>query len=206
MNDAIPTHRRTIVIESFDSDESFEIVASLQDERPWADGENLVSDVHRMSLRMLIDRATLTVTDVNASMERTPHAECTAIEPAFRSLIGVSVTRGFNKEVSERVGRQRGCTHLDFLAKAIGPAVIQTMASASSRRAGLAGIGRTVSQDTGGWLRNTCHLWGEGGIGLTKISEGWRPGVDGYPARSLVEMRRRRASSVSFDEVDEDRA
>jgi hypothetical protein len=206
MNEEIPTHRRTIVIESFDSDESFDICASLQDERPWASGDDLVSDVHRMTLRMTIDRASLTVTDVNATMDRTPHVECTAIEPAFRSLIGISVTRGFNKEVSERVGRQRGCTHLDFLAKAIGPAVIQTMASASSRRAGLAGIGRTVSQDTGGWLRNTCHLWAEGGIGLTKIAEGWRPGVDGYPARSLVDMRSRRPSSVSSDEINENRA
>ena len=204
MNENIPTHRRTIVIESFDSDESFVVSASLQDERPWANDDGLVSDVHRMTLSMTIDRAALVVTDVSATMDRTPHVECTAIEPAFRSLIGVSVTRGFNKEVSERVGRQRGCTHLDFLAKAIGPAVIQTMASASSRRAGLAGIGRTVSQDTGGWLRNTCHLWAEGGIGLTKIAEGWRPGVDGYPARSLVEMRSRRTSVVG-DEVDENR-
>ena len=204
MNENIPTHRRTIVIESFDSDESFVVSATLQDERPWANGDGLVSDVHRMTLSMTIDRAALVVTDVSATMDRTPHVECTAIEPAFRSLIGVSVTRGFNKEVSERVGRQRGCTHLDFLAKAIGPAVIQTMASASSRRAGLAGIGRTVSQDTGGWLRNTCHLWAEGGIGLTKIAEGWRPGVDGYPARSLVEMRGRRTSVVG-DEVDENR-
>ena len=204
MNENIPTHRRTIVIESFDSDESFVVSASLQDERPWANDDGLVSDVHRMTLSMTIDRAALVVTNVSATMDRTPHVECTAIEPAFRSLIGVSVTRGFNKEVSERVGRQRGCTHLDFLAKAIGPAVIQTMASASSRRAGLAGIGRTVSQDTGGWLRNTCHLWAEGGIGLTKIAEGWRPGVDGYPARSLVEMRSRRTSVVG-DEVDENR-
>jgi len=204
MNENIPTHRRTIVIESFDSDESCVVSASLQDERPWANDDGLVSDVHRMTLSMTIDRAALVVTDVSATMDRTPHVECTAIEPAFRSLIGVSVTRGFNKEVSERVGRQRGCTHLDFLAKAIGPAVIQTMASASSRRAGLAGIGRTVSQDTGGWLRNTCHLWAEGGIGLTKIAEGWRPGVDGYPARSLVEMRSRRTSVVG-DEVDENR-
>lgn len=194
MKDAIPTHRRTIIIESFDDEESFDITATLQDERPWADNDALVSDIHRMSLTMKIDRASFVVTDVTASMDRTPHMECNAIEPAFRSLIGVSVTRGFNKAVSERVGRQRGCTHLDFLARAIGPAVIQTMASSSSRRAGLAGIGRTVSQDTGGWLRNTCHLWAEGGIGLTKIDEGWRPGVDGYPATTLVEMRRRRAS------------
>jgi len=193
VKETIPTHRRTIVIESWDDDESFEITATLQDERPWADSATMVADVHRMSLTMTIDRASFVVTDVNAQMDRTPHVECTAIEPAFRSLIGVSVTRGFNKAVSERVGRQRGCTHLDFLARAIGPAVIQTMASASSRRAGLAGIGRTVSQDSGGWLRNTCHLWADGGIGLTKIAEGWRPGVDGYPAVSLVEMRRRRS-------------
>jgi hypothetical protein len=194
VRDPIPTHRRTIVIESWDSDEHYDIEARLTDERPWADGESLTHDVHAMTLRIEVDRRTHVVTDVEATMDRTPHLECTAIEPAFRTLIGVSVTRGFNREVQERVGRQRGCTHLDFLARAIGPAVIQTMASASSRRAGLSGIGRTVTADTSGWLRNTCHLWAEGGIGLTKIDEGWRPGVDGYPARTLVEMRLSRAS------------
>ncbi len=193
MTEETPTHRRTIVIESFDTDDSYLLRASLTDERPWADGEELIRDVHAMTLDVTVDRRSFIVTDANAEMTRTPHMECTAIEPAFRNLIGLSVTRGFNRAVQERLGRQRGCTHLEFLARAIGPAVIQTMASASSRRAGAAGISRTVKEDSDSWLTNTCHLWAEGSIGATKIREGWRPGLDGYPARTLVEMRQTRS-------------
>lgn len=193
MTEEIPTHRRTIVIESFDTDDSYLLRASLTDERPWADGEELIRDVHAMTLDVTVDRRSFIVTDANAEMTRTPHMECTAIEPAFRNLIGLSVTRGFNRAVQERLGRQRGCTHLEFLARAIGPAVIQTMASASSRRAGAAGISRTVKEDSDSWLTNTCHLWAEDSIGATKIREGWRPGLDGYPARTLVEMRQTRS-------------
>lgn len=193
MTSEIPTHRRTIVIESFDTDDSYLLCASLTDERPWADGEELIRDVHAMTLDVTVDKKTFVVTDAHAEMTRTPHMECNAIEPAFRNLIGLSVTRGFNRAVQERLGRQRGCTHLEFLARAIGPAVIQTMASASSRRAGAAGISRTVKEDSDSWLTNTCHLWAEDSIGATKIREGWRPGLDGYPARTLVEMRQTRA-------------
>ena len=193
MTEETPTHRRTIVIESFDTDDSYLLRASLTDERPWADGEELIRDVHAMTLDVTVDRRSFIVTDANAEMTRTPHMECTAIEPAFRNLIGLSVTRGFNRAVQERLGRQRGCTHLEFLARAIGPAVIQTMASASSRRAGAAGISRTVKEDSDSWLTNTCHLWAEDSIGATKIREGWRPGLDGYPARTLVEMRQTRS-------------
>ncbi|MEI8148065.1 MAG: DUF2889 domain-containing protein [Actinomycetes bacterium] len=193
MSSPIPTHRRTIIIESFDTEDSFLINATLTDERPWADGEELVRDVHGMTLDVEVDRRSFVVTNANATMHRTPHMECVAIEPAFRNLIGLSVTRGFNKSVQERLGRQRGCTHLEFLARAIGPVVIQAMASSSSRQGGAAGISRTVKEDSDSWLTNTCHLWATDSIGATKIREGWRPGLDGYPARTLVEMRSTRS-------------
>ena len=98
--------------------------------------------------------------------------------------------RGYTRNVQERLGRERGCSHMEFLARAIGPAVIQSMASSSSRRGTTVVSGPEVLNQ-GSWLRNTCHLWAEGGIGSAKIAEGWRPGMDGYPAASLVELRRR---------------
>jgi hypothetical protein len=57
---------------------------------------------------------------------------------------------------------------------------------------GAEGIGKTVREDSDSWLKNTCHLWADGGIGGTKIREGWRPGQDGYPAPTLVDLRRNR--------------
>jgi hypothetical protein len=34
-------------------------------------------------------------------------------------------------------------------------------------------------------LRNSCHIWAEGGIGEQKLDAGWRPGLTGYPAPTL---------------------
>jgi Protein of unknown function (DUF2889) len=191
----IPTHRRTITIESFDEDEAYRVEATLTDERPWADDEEMVRVLHHMRLVVLVDRTTLTIADATATMANFPHEECPSIEPAFRALVGLSVTRGYVRNVTERLGRTSGCTHLEFLARAIGPAVIQTMASSAARRVGPAGIGSVVSADTGNWLADSCHLWARGGVGPSKIATGWRPGQDGYPAASLVALRRIRPSS-----------
>jgi hypothetical protein len=185
-----PTHRRTIVIESFDEESTYRIEATLRDERPWADDREMVRTLHAMSLTVWVDRGTLTIRDAKANMANFPHEECPTIAPAFRSLIGLSVTRGYVKAVQERLGRTSGCTHVEFLARAIGPAVIQTMASSAARRAGPQGIGSVVTADTGNWLADSCHIWARGGIGSTKIAAGWRPGQDGYPAPALVTLRR----------------
>jgi len=185
-----PTHRRTIVIESYETDEAFAIQAVLKDERPWADGASDVRDVHEMHLEVTVDKDTLTITDAHAEMANFPHEECRSIEPAFRALVGLSVMRGYTRNVQERLGRERGCSHMEFLARAIGPAIIQSMASSSSRRGTTVVSGPEVLNQ-GSWLRNTCHLWAEDGICSAKIAEGWRPGMDGYPAASLVELRRR---------------
>ncbi len=198
MTDSIATHRRTITIESFDVEGGFEIRGTLVDERPWADGNDVVHTLHSMGLTLRIDRATLTVVDARAEMTSFPHEECRTIEPAFRELIGVSITRGYNKAVQEKLGRQLGCSHLEFLARAIGPAAIQTMASSASRRGE-----QFVSNDDGPspstWLTNTCHLWAEGGIGAEKMKLGWRPGKVRYPTPTLVELRR-----LPRDDHDED--
>ena len=65
-------------------------------------------------------------------MKTFPHAECTDIEPSFRDLIGLSVARGYSGAVQERFGRQRGCSHLEFLARAIGPVVVQGITSSAA--------------------------------------------------------------------------
>jgi hypothetical protein len=146
-----------------------------------------------MSLTLTIDRTSLLVVDARAEMRDFPHEECRTIEPAFRALVGLSITRGYTRAVQERLGRQRGCSHLEFLARAIGPAAIQTMASSRGRRGSnpVTGDGGIAP---GGWLTNTCHLWAEDGIGYEKVAAGWQPGQTRYPTPTLVELRRRDAA------------
>lgn len=191
--DAEPTHRRTITIESFDTDDGLVMRGHLVDERPWMEAADQTRVLHSMHLDLTIDPATMEITDAFAQMTANPHEECRTIEPAFRALVGLSVTRGYNRAVQERLGRERGCSHLEFLARAMGPAAVQASAS-TRRRRGENFVSAEGSTEPSAWLVNTCHLWGAGGVGAEKMKLGWRPGVVRYPTPSLVTLRRERAA------------
>jgi DUF2889 family protein len=186
-----PVHRRTIDMQVFERDEHFVVIGTLHDQRPWASGEIGPRDLHRMELGIVVRRSDLVIVDAVATMGTFPHAECPTIEGSFSDLIGLSVSRGYTNAVQARFGRERGCSHLEFLARALGPVVIQAITSSAARRIEL-GDGQEVFAGGGlEWLTNTCHLWSEGGIGSQKVEIGWRPGRAEYPAPSLVEIRRR---------------
>jgi hypothetical protein len=138
------------------------------------------------------------ITDALADMQTFPHAECTDIEPKFSELIGLSVARGYTSAVQERFGRERGCSHLEFLARAVGPAVVQSVTSAAAQQ-----FERGESYPGGErgltFLSNTCHVFIDDGPGSHKIAAGWRPGMFGYPAPTVAEIRRRIAEGDSGD-------
>jgi hypothetical protein len=133
----------------------------------------------------------MVIVDAVADMQTFPHAECPSIEPAFGDLIGLSVARGYTNAVQARFGRERGCSHVEFLARALGPVVVQAMTSSAAYEMELGSGQSPFGDGRMTWLTNTCHLWAEGGIGLEKVAIGWRPGNDEYPAPSLVEIKRR---------------
>ena len=131
------------------------------------------------------------IVDAEAHMEAFPHAECTEIEPSFHGLIGLSIGRGYIGAVRERFGRQHGCSHLEFLARALGPAVVQAVASSWTRRFEREGV-NPFEQGAQAFLTNTCHIWREGGPGPDKVAAGWLPLTSEYPAPTVLEIRRRR--------------
>jgi hypothetical protein len=148
-----------------------------------------------MELGVVVRCADLVIVDASATMGRFPHPECPAVEGSFSELIGLSVARGYTRAVQDRFGRERGCSHLEFLARALGPVVIQAITAAGARRME---NGEVVDRLVGGgmeWLANTCHIWAENGIGMQKLEAQWRPGKGEYPAPSLVEIRRRQERS-----------
>jgi hypothetical protein len=165
---------------------------TLHDQRPWATGGFGSRDVHRMELGIVVRRSDMVIVDAEAIMHTFPHAECPTIQDSFSDLVGLSISRGYTNAVQKRFGRERGCSHLEFLARSLGPVVIQAHSASGARRlengaeeSGLRAEGAVQ------WLTNTCHLWAEGGIGQQKVAAGWRPGNGVYPAPSLVEIRRR---------------
>jgi hypothetical protein len=188
-----PVHRRSVELEVYWRDEYFAVVGTLRDERPWAGGERGPRLVHGMELGVVVRRADMVIVDAAASMEAYPHAECTAIEPKFSELIGLSVARGYTSAVQARFGRELGCSHLEFLARAIGPAVIQAVPSSMHWRVETQGedLPTAGGGSPMGFLTNSCHIWAEGGTGEQKIELGWRPAKLEYPAPSVAEVRRR---------------
>jgi len=183
---AVPIHRRTMEFEAFDRGDVLEIVGRLRDERPWAEDTGAVARVHDMELRVSVGVDDLVITGASARMDTFPHAECPVIEPAFAGLVGLSVARGYTREVQSRFGGPRGCTHLEQLARSLGPVVIQAV---TSRRAAAVERGESPDLITGTsspWALNTCHIWAEDGPAVQKLAAGWRPGKGPYPAPALV--------------------
>jgi Protein of unknown function (DUF2889) len=178
-------------MEVFQRGEYFAVVGTLHDERPWAGGDVGPRHLHFMDLGLVVRRADMTIVDAAADMRTFPHAECTDIESHFRDLVGLSVARGYSSAVQERFGRERGCSHLEFLARAMGPVVVQGITSSGAWQVEK-GDGQHPMREGGfGFMANTCHLWAEDGPVPQKIALGWRPGKLGYPAPSVADVRRR---------------
>ena len=188
-NARIPLHRRSIVIDVFATDDPdrLELVGSFVDERPWVEppGQDVV---HRMTLTLEMSISDMTITAAHADMHDFPHIECTEIAPAFDGLVGLSIARGYNKEVQRRFIGINGCTHLEFLARAMAPAAIQGVASARAQHRVSTGT-QTKPQVTA-YMKNTCHVWADDGPAIAKIEAGWRPGIAPMPTPSVVEIRR----------------
>ena len=185
-------HRRIIEYEVRQRGDGFDVVGRLQDQRPWAGGTTSPMVLHSMELQVTVQLPDLVITDAAATMHRFPHAECRAIEPAFAGLVGLSVARGYTREVQRRFGGALGCSHLEHLARSLGPVVIQAVASARARARAVANDGDASEEMAPGaatWMRNTCHIWADGGIGEQKVAIGWRPGRGAFPAPPLEELR-----------------
>ncbi len=193
--DEVPLHRRSIGFEVFDVDDDLVVVGWLRDTRPWADGGTSVSTVHDMELRVRVRTTDLEITGATAAMRTFPHTECPAIEAAFEGLVGLRVSRGYTRAVQDRFGGPKGCTHLEQLARSLGPVVIQAV---TSRRALAVGRGETddlfAAGGEGGspWARDSCHIWAEGGPADQKLAAGWRPGVGPYPSPAVATFLGRR--------------
>ncbi|MFI6251782.1 DUF2889 domain-containing protein [Streptomyces sp. NPDC051016] len=178
---AIPLHRRTITFSAYEEDRGeISVEAELRDERPWEQPPGGV--VHRMVLSVRVRLADMVITAAEAGMRDFPHAECPLIAPAFDGLVGLGVAAGYNRAVQERFRGVSGCTHLHELARALGPAVVQSAISARNRHAPDPSANDPRSS---AWVMNSCHIWAPDGVGPRKLEAGWRPGTGPRPVPEL---------------------
>jgi hypothetical protein len=185
---AVPVHRRSIEYEAFDAGDELVVIGRLADTRPWADsGESpgTVATVHEMELRVRVRIADLTIVEAGARMDTFPHTECPGIAGAFSRLEGLSVTRGYTRQVQTLFAGPRGCTHLEQLARSLGPVVVQAVTSRRARAVSTGQLDDLLSDGGSPWARDSCHIWAEGGIADQKLAAGWRPGTGPYPAPPL---------------------
>jgi len=194
--DLVPMHRRTIEFDVYDAGESVRVVGRLRDLRPWA-ADAARTTVHDMELDLEVRRSDLVILSAKATMHTFPHAECPQIEDAFAQMVGLSIARGYTKAVSGRFVGVLGCSHLEHLARALGPAVIQAVASGYSKQFADGVLPPPAARPRSApWLKDTCHIWAEGGIGEQKIAlGGFPPDGQSYPVPSLEELLRRRQLS-----------
>ena len=181
----VPLHRRTLEYEAFDAGDSLRIVGRLRDTRPWARDGQAITLVHDIELRVTVRIADMTITESEAEMHTFPHTECPGIVPAFAGLVGLNVARGFTREVQNRFGGPRGCTHLEQLARSLGPVVVQAVTSGRALSVSRGESADLLAGESSPWARNTCHIWAEDGIADQKLAAGWRPGNGPYPAPPL---------------------
>jgi hypothetical protein len=84
--------------------------------------------VHDMWLRVTIDMR-FNILDAIAVSDAHPYpGGCDAIAPAYRKLVGLNLMKRFRREVRERFGTVRGCTHLTEMIAGLPTAAIQTFA------------------------------------------------------------------------------
>ena len=186
---SVPLHRRSIDYRAYGDGDDLLVVGHLTDSRPWAEDGRAVATVHDMELRVRVRTVDLTITGATAEMFTFPHTECPTIEAAFAGLVGLSVGRGYTRAVQTLFGGPRGCTHLEHLARSLGPVVIQSVTSRKALSVSQGECGDLLAGTSGTgspWARNSCHIWAEDGIADQKLAAGWRPGTGSYPSPALV--------------------
>lgn len=82
--------------------------------------------VHDMWLRFTIDLDFL-IHDVQAASDQTPFPICPSAAGAMRELVGLRIGTGWMKQVRERVGTDKSCTHLMDLLGQLTATAYQTL-------------------------------------------------------------------------------
>ena len=161
----LPVHTRTIRIDAAEAEAQgdarvLRVRGTLEDRRPHGVPDWIQHDgdvIHRMEVTLSVTWPDLAVASIDGVMHTFPHAGvCPDALPPLQSLVGVRVGPGFTRAVNQRIGRERGCTHVAALILAMGPVVRQGAGAA---------FGFTTPGDPRGtpWFVNSCQAWREGG-------------------------------------------
>ena len=130
----------------------WDIEAELRDAKTYAmenrdrGGLEPGDPLHGMALRLTVDDE-LVIRQVEAAIDHSPYALCSAITDAYQRLIGMPIKPGFTLRLKERVGGVRGCTHLTELIGVMATVAYQTVHGSGEQAAR---EGRKAPPEAGG--------------------------------------------------------
>ena len=176
------------------SDAELLVRGAVSDTKPpglYVLGDPESMEIHQMQLELRVRLPGLEITSARVLFETHPHEQCPLIADDYARLVGLSIARGFTREIRNLFGGPKGCTHVNALLQAMAPAVVQSTWSVSVRRGRLRGeSGQAISPEER--LRrlkgnvNTCHLWAEDGEHVASLNRGERPGFPPLPVRERL--------------------
>jgi len=82
--------------------------------------------MHDMGVRLVFDD-TMVVHEVHTFTDSSPYPSCPEGGRALQAIAGLTMTRGWAKEVSARLGGDRSCTHLKELLVPLATAAFQSL-------------------------------------------------------------------------------
>jgi hypothetical protein len=161
-------HTRRVECMGFERDDGlFDIEGRICDIK--ADDSNLLfktlpagSPLHDMRIVITLDSAFL-IHRIAAYTDASPSRFCTAINDAYRSLEGLTIGAGFMKEVKNRLGGVKGCTHLTELLGPIATTAIQTLMAWRNSAPTEVEAGAATPPAKPHPMVDTCHAWRAGG-------------------------------------------
>jgi hypothetical protein len=157
-------------------------------------------EIHQMQLELRVALPRLEIVGARVVFETHPHSECPLIAKDYEKLIGLSIARGFGREIRNLFGGARGCTHTNALLQAMAPAVVQSTWSVAIRKEREHGaqVGPHNSDDRAKRIAantNTCHIWSESGEHVASLRRGERSGFPPLPVQE-------RLRALGLDEKD----
>lgn len=125
--------------------------------------------MHHFVLTMELSIPDMEILSLNTDMPIVPDVGCRDIQQTMQKLIGCFIRPGFTNEVRGILGNAEGCLHLTNLLLAMSSAAVQGLWTLFSRVR--EGIAPPLPKTNGSMLRDSCHMWREGGPFEEKIRQ-----------------------------------
>lgn len=128
----LPAHRRRIECCAYEREDGLwdlhGVLSDVKGVDNWLADQTVKAGelLHEMHITLTVDN-TFTIHAAQARTLHAPYRGCPDCNGAYEKLIGISLTRGFHKRVSELFGGTRGCTHINALLAPLATTAFQAI-------------------------------------------------------------------------------